>query len=322
MKNNRNIQLLVSAAVLFIWGFLLHDPFGLFEKNYASAEKFFSFESLNELKTIQVYYGNRKDKEFMRKKDSWYLEYTNKDSKEKNETITYRADAKALNEKIKKLSEIKRYHEVTSDPKKYEEYSVSKEDLSLVITDENDKKVKIFLGKAAATYNSTLVRMSDEEMVFSVRGSLREDWRSDINSYRDKSAFFAKKESIHQIIFAGKNRYRLEKTDNKEWKAIWGITESKVDQKKLGALLQSIESLQGVSFYEKKAGVRVYAKMILMLSNNIEKEMVIYKIAKNEYVFQTTDNPYLMKIQESQMNNLFIPFEEIKQRENDNKPVQ
>lgn len=308
MMNNLNFKLIASALILFVWGFFLHDPLGIFEKNYASADKFFPFESLNELKKIEVYYGKKKDKEFILKKGQWFLEFKNDD---KDELTSYRADSKVLDEKIQKLGKIKKYHEITSDKKKFEEYQVSAKDLSLIIIDENEKKYKIYLGKNGATYNSTLIRLDGEDDIYSVRGSLREDWRSDLNSYRDKKAFLVHKDNIHQIIFSGKNRYRLEKMEDKTWKVVWGITESNANENQVKSLLNTIESLQGASFLDKKVN-RLYAKLILMLNNNIEKEMNVYQINKNEFAFQTSDNPYLMKIPEYQINNLFIPIEEIK----------
>ncbi|GEM_PF-2589611 len=306
MLKKPNVIFLASATILLLMGFLIHDPFSLLERKYEDADRFFELENIDQLKSIKVMQGKDIDKKFTKENDIWVLSFHKGE-----EAFRYNADKKALDDRLKKLFQIRKFNEVTSDSARYEEYKVSDNDMSLEMETEGGKKYVVYIGKSAETHNTTMVRLVPEKEVYSVKGALRDEWRSEADAYRDKKAFNINVNDIQQVIFTGKNRYRLEKNEKGVWHVNWGAIVSDAKSDRIKAILDGLRKLEGSSFYDGTPG-KLESKIAVMLANDQEVEVEIFNIKDNELVFRSTENPYWMKIPRYQIDPILVPYEEIK----------
>ena len=186
---------------------------------------------------------------------------------------------------------------MTSSKNKHASYKVSDKDLHIVLQKSGGKLIAdLFIGKRGSAYSSTLVRLSNEEEVYSVKGYIKSDWDKPITSFRDKHLLKIAKENISAIevktvgVNAAKS-FSIFRNDLGKWMVKSQNIENNTKKNTLNRLLQLFEKLEGSSFYTENRNLPLYAKVKLILNNKQEYVLEINGPINGE----KKDNNYIAK---------------------------
>ncbi|MCS6984222.1 MAG: DUF4340 domain-containing protein [Leptospiraceae bacterium] len=302
---NRNIVLLLVVVVLFIIGFLVNDPFLLFEQSYGRSPLLLKDVAEEDVRRIVVINKDER-RVFTRTSSGWLLEYGGNN---------YNADSKKIAENLKKLLDIRRYQKVSSSKDKFQELEVADDNFHIILEGENSKVLaRLQLGKAASNYTSTLVRRFGEDDVYSAKGSLRSDWNQEVDAYREKTLLLVARPNIKEVVISGKSSFKLAQLGETGWQLSYGKKDVPADKNRVESFLNQLSELKGYRFYKEKSPPLAY-KVVLQLQGNLTKELSIYgPLKEGEYVASSTDNPFLLTISKYQVENYLTKPEEFEQK--------
>lgn len=303
---NKNVILLTAVVVTFLAGFILNDPLLLFEQSYAKSPLLLTGFKEEDVRQITVVDKNER-RVFKRTSDGWLLVYQNNQ---------YNADSKKIQENLKRLLEIRRYQRVSANKEKFADFEVQDEQFHVILEGENSRQLaRIQLGKTASGYTSTLVRLYGEDSVFSAKGSLRNDWNQELDSYREKSLLRLAKPNIKEVVVSGKKSFKLVDSGTEAgWQLSYNKKDLPADKSKVDNFLSQLADLKGYRFYNNPPPPLAY-KVLLILQGNLNKELEIYgPLKEGEYVAKSSDNPFLLTISKYQVENYFGRPEEFEQK--------
>ncbi len=303
---NRNVILLMAVIVTFVIGFLTNDPFLWFEASYARSKPLVKNVSLEDVRRFTVVVNDSDRRVFSRTSSGWLLQQA-----ERN----YTADAKKINEALKKLLDIRRYQQITSSKEKHAEFEVADNNFHVILEGENQKELaRIYLGKIGSAYNSTMVRLHGEDAVYAAQGTVRNDWNQNIDSYRDKSLLQVAKPNIKEVTVTGKNQFKLTLNEVSGWQLFHKGKETAADKNRVDSFLSQMADLKGSRFFNDKAPSLAY-KVLLTLQGNLTKELEIFgPLKEGDYIARSTDNDALMHLPKYQIDNFFGKPEDFEQK--------
>ncbi|RME90613.1 MAG: DUF4340 domain-containing protein [Candidatus Hydrogenedentota bacterium] len=311
LKDTRkfNISLLVTAVILFLLGLWVNDPFRWKVVTYKESPLLIKNVSVNDISEVLIEKG--KEKINLKKENAvWYVS---------SENTKYRADTNRISKNLSEILEIHRYQKVTSSKEKHKDYEVATpkegEELKALRITAKDNKGKtlftIYLGKQGATYNSTLVRLEGEDAVYSAKGALRNNWKIDVDFYRDKQLLNLVAANVKEITVTGKKTLKLRRNDKQKWE-VFSAGWKEANQDKVNNLLKDFLTLQGTKFIKEAVRDPFFVKVnIALVSGNTETVMVRGPGKENNYIVQTTYTPYWMSVPSYRIDNFLNKPEDL-----------
>ncbi len=151
------------------------------------------------------------------------------------------ADQGAVNEMINKAEEITKNDIASTNPEKKSSFEVDESGVEIKMYSGDSLITDFFVGKAGADFNSTYVRLAEEDDVYLTKNYIRMYF--DKTDFRDLTVLDFDKEQVSEIKIdqKGKEITILMKEEGK-WKAEW-YDEFKMDESKVTSLLSSLSKL-------------------------------------------------------------------------------
>ena len=272
-----------------------------------------------ELAKIEVYRENKLQLSFNKEtpsNDSWKVK-TSEDS------TLFSVTPSKIQEAIDNLYSIKRYQEVTSNKEKFVEFKVDSNSFKLSLYKRKQEKptVSLYLGKSGTGLNSTLVRLEGENIVYSAKGSLKNDWEQNINHFRNKSLFRLSPENVVSYSVQGKQNYSVKREGKTDWQiSLSPDQEFPANKSKVDEILENIAKLEGTSFYEKTPPKESYATLTIALTSKNELRLEVLKPnEETDYLVKSTFLPNWMKISKWKIDDIIIKPDDLKKKEDPKK---
>jgi Domain of unknown function (DUF4340) len=300
-REKRNTILAAIVGVTFILGFLVNDPFLLFESSYEKSKPLLKGRS-ERVKKITTIDGPNK-RIFTRTTEGWSLE-------QPGASGVQRADTGKVETGLKNIFEARRYQEVSSNKEKQGEYEVRDQDFQIVLEGENGEKIaQGYLGKFSGSGNASFVRLADESAVFAVKGFLKGDWNQEFDLYRDHAILRIAKENIKEIEVSGKEKFSL-KADEK---GVLTLDPARAtDKGRIATYTADLSDLNGVKFFKDTTLPASYGKIKVSLSAGIVKEVEFFGPTKEqEYIVKSTDTAQPLTVPKSKAEALFPRIEDL-----------
>ena len=276
-QKNLNYLLTGFCFLFFILGLLTNDPLNWFEASYQKSPLLLDNITKNDIEKIEVYTGTNLDLNFKKNDSNWFAQ----DSITKND---YKIDNSILDSNIDNLLAIRKYQEVASNKDKFSTYNVDTNGFHVIVTATDKKKYDIYIGKQATEFNTTSVRLSNEESIYSAKGNLKNDWSQSLNHFRDKSLFHFIPDNIASFSVSGLYNYSVVKND-KMWKINFLGQNNDTDENRINTLLKDISNLKADSFADAEVSQQKYASITLKTLSAEDLVLDIYTSVNNKEVY-------------------------------------
>jgi hypothetical protein len=298
----KNTILAALTAAVFLLGFLVNDPFLLFEKSYEKSAPLIKSKA-DRVKKVTVT-DNTGKRVFTRTTDGWSLELAG------SPLGVLKADVNKIETGLKNIFEARRYQEVSSSKDKQGDFEVRDQDYQIVLEGENGEKIAhAILGKFSGAGNASFVRLADDSSVYAVKGFLRGDWNQDFDQYRDRSILKIAKENIKEVQVSGKQTFKL-KADEKGQLVL--DPQRATDKNRATTYANDLSDLTGVRFYKETNLPPRYGKVTLLLTANVTKEVEFFGPTKDqEFIAKSTDAGAPLTIAKSKVDALFPRIEDL-----------
>ncbi len=300
-REKRNTILAAIVGVTFILGFLVNDPFLLFESSYEKSKPLLKGRSERVKKVTTTDGANKRI--FTRTTEGWSLE-------QPGTSGVQRADTGKVETGLKNIFEARRYQEVSSNKEKQGEYEVRDQDFQIVLEGENGEKIaQASLGKFSGSGNASFIRLADESAVFAVKGFLKGDWNQEFDLYRDHAILRIAKENIKEIQVEGKEKFTL-KADEK---GVLTLDPARAtDKARITTYLADISDLSGAKFFKEATLPASYGKIKISLTAGIVKEVEFFGPTKEqEFIVKSTDTAQPLTVTKSKVDALFPRIEDL-----------
>ena len=323
IKKNFNLVLAVSCLIFFLLGFGVNDPFGYFETTYENSDPLIDNLEKSELARIEVYRKNRLQMAFIKEtpsNDSWKV-------KGNEDEALFPVTPSKIQENIDGLYSIKKYQEVTSNKEKFVEFKVDPDSFKLSLYKRKQKKpaVSLYLGKSGTGFNSTLVRLEKENIVYSAKGNLKSSWEQNINHFRDRSLFRLSPENVISYSIQGKQNYSVKRKGKTDWQIFLPSDKEPsapiaADQSKVDKVLEKIVKLEGSSFYEETPPEKLYATLTMTLTSKDKLRLEISEFTgEADYLVKSTFLPNWMQISKWKIEDIIIKPDDLTKKDKTKK---
>ena len=276
-----NVSLLGANITLFLLAFLVNDPLDLFNKTYANADKLFKEFSVESIQKIQVK-GEEGQPFTFQKDDGKWTVFENKEN-------LYPADESRVIERLERLVDIRDFQVVTTSKERQQDFEVTDQNFSLSLTSANGEQASIILGKSGASFNSTLVRLTGDDTVYSVKGNLRSDWNQSVSFFRNRKIIQFSAGNLKSVSFSGPQNYQLTRNQANQWSTT-AVTND-LDNNAINNHLNSISDTIALDFSDSDFSLeKPYGVIKLTFKNNEEKELIIRGPDQNsEFLVQSEE---------------------------------
>lgn len=303
----KNTILAAVVGAIFLLGFLVNDPFLLFESSYEKSKPLISGKADNVKKiTLKDTSGV---KIFTRTTDGWAFEIPG------SPMGVQRADVSKIEAGLKNLFEARRYQEVSSNKDKQADYEVREQDFQILLEGENGQKMaQAVLGKFSGSGNASFIRLADDSSVYAVKGFLRGDWNQEIDQYRDRSILRIAKENIREIQVSGAATFKLRADD----KGSLVLDPARAtDKARIATYLADLTDLAGNKFFKEATLPPKFGKILVTLGANITKEIEFFGPTKDqEFVARSTDTASPVVLNRGKVDALFPRIEDLADKGN------
>jgi len=299
----KNTILAALTAGIFLLGFLVNDPFLLFEKSYEKSAPLIKSKA-DRVKKVTVTDTTGK-RIFTRTTDGWSLEMPGS-----GPLGVMKADTAKIETGLKNIFDARRYQEVSSNKDKQADYEVRDQDYQILLEGENgDKIAQAILGKYSGAGNASFVRLADDTSVYAVKGFLRGDWNQDADQYRDRSILKIAKENIKEIQVSGKQNFKL-KADDKGQLVL--DPQRATDKNRATTYANDLSDLTGVRFYKEATLPPKVGKITVLLTAGVTKDIEFFGPTKEqEFIAKSTDAASPLTIAKSKVDALFPRIEDL-----------
>lgn len=298
----KNTILAAVVGAVFLLGFLVNDPFLLFESSYEKSKPLISSKADNVKKiTLKDVTGT---KIFTRTTDGWSFEIPG------SPMGVQRADVSKIEAGLKNIFEARKYQEVSSNKDKQGEYEVRDQDFQILLEGENGQKIaQAVLGKFSGSGNASFIRLADDSSVYAVKGFLRGDWNQDADQYRDRSVLRIAKENVREIQVTGAQTFKLRSDD----KGSFLLDPARAtDKARIGTYLADLTDLSGNRFFKETTMPAKFGKITVTLGANINKEIEFFGPTKDqEFVVRSSDAASPVVLNRSKVDALFPRVEDL-----------
>lgn len=299
---NINIRLILINLVLLIAVFFLSDPFHLFDTTYEKSPRFFKVKSVSDIQSIKIIQSSNPAIDLHKTENGWSV-------KSSDQQQDFPASGSKIETALEKLIDMRKYYEITSKTEKYNEFEVN-DDALLVEIKHRDKSESIYIGKQGATYNTTLVRMKGDKIVYSVKGVSKSDWNQNQDYFRQKQLLQITKENIQNVVYTGTKNYVLRNSENEKWTINIGANTMNPNPVKINRLLDDISMMEGFEFYYLPQTGFFYGNIDITTKSNISFKIEVNRLG-NEYIIKSDQNPFWQKIPEYRIKSIFPEINEI-----------
>lgn len=300
---NLNIRLLLAGVVLFVIGFLLNDPVGMFESDYDSSPKLLSLKTKSDVDAITIKPQSGPEIFLKKSQNGWSV-------KASDNKVHYPADSKRIEGAIEKLIDLRKFYDITSSPDKYAGFELDDKGLTLTIS-MGGKKQTLIIGKQGSSFNTSLVRLKTDKTVYSVRGNLKSDWNQNMDFFRNKKLFQLSRDNLSELVFSGPQNYILKSTGGGKWDISFANRDFPTNSVKINRILDDLISLEGMEFYYLPQTGYPYGSIRINLKSNTSFTLQINKWG-TDYLVKSEYNPYWQKIPEYRIKSLFPAFNDVK----------
>lgn len=300
-REKKNTILAGVVGATFVLGFLMNDPFLLFESSYEKSKPLIKGRTERVKKVTTVDGANKRV--FTRTTEGWNVELA-------GTAGTQRADVSKIETGLKNIFDARRYQEASSNKDKQAEYEVRDTDFQLILEGENGEKIaQAYLGKYSGNGNASFVRLADESSVFAVKGFLKGDWNQDFDLYRDRSILKIAKENIKEIQVDGKEKFTLKADD----KGVLTLDPARAtDKARIGTYTADLTDLTGSRFFKDAKLPPSFGKIKVTLNAAIVKEVEFFGDTKSQdFVAKSTDAAEPLVISKSKVEALFPRIEDL-----------
>jgi len=298
----KNTILAAVVGGIFLLGFLVNDPFLLFESSYEKSKPLIGGKADNVKKiTLKDATGM---KVFTRTTDGWSFEIPG------SPMGMQRADVAKIEAGLKNIFEARKYQEVSSNKDKQADYEVRDQDFQILLEGENGQKIaNAVLGKFSGSGNASFIRLADDSSVYAVKGFLRGDWNQDVDQYRDRSVLRIAKENIREIQVTGAQTFKLRSDE----KGVLMLDPMKAtDKARVTTYTSDLADLSGMKFFKEAALPPKYGKILVTLGGNITKEIEFFGPTKDqEFVARSTDAASPIVLNRAKVDALFPRVEDL-----------
>jgi len=197
------------------------------------------------------------------------------------------ADQVAVNEMINKTEEITKGDLASTNPEKKASFEVDESGVEIKMYSGDSLITDFFVGKAGADFNSTYVRLAEEDNVYLTKNYIRMYF--DKSDFRDLAILDFDKEKVAEIKIdqQGKEIVILMK-EGGAWKAEW-YDQFKVDESKVTSLLSSLSKLTAKDVIVDKnlsdTGLTKPETTLTVKMENEEEEILLVGKKENEIYY-------------------------------------
>ena len=316
LKRHFNLVLIFSCVLFFLLAFWMNDPFQYFESTYENADPMVVGIKQAEISKIEVYKENKLQLSFIKEtpsNDSWKV-------KSSEDNTFSPVDPSLLTKAIDDLYSIRKHQEVTSNKEKYSEFKVDSEGFKILLhkKQQANPTTALYLGKSGSAFNSTLVRLEDEDTVYLAKGSLKNDWEQDANHFRNKSLFRLSPDNILSYSVKGEYNYSIMRNKSDEWEinSTTANTKRLADKAKVNDILEKIVKLKGNDFYEEKVYPKQYATLSINLKSKDELLLEVAGPTKDEdFLVKSTSLPNWMRIPKWKIEDIITKPDDLIKKE-------
>ena len=303
---NLNVRLLCINLVVLVAAFLVNDPVHLFESTYAKSPRLLAFKTKSEVSEVSIRQPNAPQLILKKSDNGWSAQAA-------GQAMDFPADASHIEKALDNLMDLHKYFEVTSTDKKYQEFEVDDNSLLLELKGSG-KNAQLYIGKQGSSFNSTMVRLKGEKVVYSVKGNLKSDWNQNLDYFRNKRLFQFSKENIAEISATGASFYTIKSSDEGKW-VLSSAGSIEANPARINRLADDICTLEGMEFNNSPQTGIPYGSIKIQLKSNTGFTLDINRLG-NDFLVKSEHNPFWMKIPEYRIKSLFPPMEELKGNSN------
>ncbi|MCK4836664.1 MAG: DUF4340 domain-containing protein [Candidatus Aminicenantes bacterium] len=216
--------------------------------------------------------------------------------------------------------------DVISESKNYVKYGLDEENRIIAkVYDKKGYRYEFEIGKQAATYHHTYVKLEKDSRVFHARDSFRSHFNETVDSLRNKLVMKFDQDEIREIqlingedtLVFTKTMEKVEiKTDNSGKEEIWLLPDGKKGKKEeLKTILRELSPLRCLKFIEDKTGDDFKNPLYrIILKGNKNYTLQIFKKLKDDddsYPAVTSESPYIFSIASLQADRLMKKPEDV-----------
>ncbi|TRZ77219.1 DUF4340 domain-containing protein [bacterium] len=151
------------------------------------------------------------------------------------------ADQAVVNEMINKAEEITKNDLASTNPEKKSSFEVDESGVEIKMYSGDSLITDFFVGKAGADFNSTYVRLAEEDDVYLTKNYIRMHF--DKSDFRDLAILDFDKDQVSEIKIDQKEKeITILLKEDGQWKAEW-YDQFKVDESNVTSLLSSLAKL-------------------------------------------------------------------------------
>jgi len=204
------------------------------------------------------------------------------------------ADQVAVNEILNKTEEITKNDLVSTNPEKKASFEVDESGVEIKMYSGDSLITDFFVGKAGADFNSTYVRLAEEDDVYLTKNYIRMHF--DKNDFRDLAILDFDKDQASEIkIDQSKKEIAILLKEEGKWKAEW-YDEFEVDESKVTTLINSLSKLSAKDVVVDKSlsetGLENPAIILTVKMENGEENVLLIGEKEGEiyYVKRSVDD--------------------------------
>ena len=321
-KKHLNLILTLSGLLFFLLTFWVNDPFGHFESTYEDSDPIVVGIKQSEITKIETYEKNNLQLTMVKENpasDIWQVKSGGNDE-------FFLADSSLVTKAIEKLYSIRKYQEVSRSKEKHSEFEVGSEGFKLLLykKKQTEPVTSLYFGKSGSNFNSTLVRIENDNTVYSAKGSLRSDWEQGLNHFRSKSLFRLSSANILSYSVKGKYNYSITQSENGEWEIILPAVnvQSPANKTKIDDIIEKIAQMEGYDFYEENAYPKRYAALAITLRSKDELQLDILGPTKeDDFLVKSSHFPNWVKISKWKIEDVIAKPDNLKKSVKNDTPV-
>ncbi|MEA1949242.1 MAG: DUF4340 domain-containing protein [Thermodesulfobacteriota bacterium] len=229
---------------------------------------------------------------------------------------------------------------LVSESKNYVRYDLTNDKkITVKAWQEKTLSREFDIGKAAATYQHTFVRLATDPNIYHARGDFRRKFDQTVDELRDKTVLLFTQKDIREISLTkdkktmilsqkkvseqeGKKKYKQDKTSKEpETKIVWQNTDGKkVDKERVKSLLSFLNRLECETYINdvKKDDLKNPTYAVALKG---DKEYSLSVFAKKDkdaktYPAISSENDYPFLLSDSQVNSIKSKIEDIMEIKN------
>ncbi len=335
--NPKKLIVLVVALVAVIGLIVIAEKAGG-SKSSGGADGFFPGVTAEKIGAVTI--ADRKDTLTVKRKgDIWIVtdavaggpsaqplaRNASADGQKSDPAQAYDADSASVQAMIEKLENMKKGDIISNNPEKQEVFEVDSANGVLVtVFDRDDKQLGSFrIGKSGPDWSSHYVRSIGSDEVYSVGGSIRHAFFTDLKRWRDKTVLSFEPASAQRITLAkkGAEPIVLEKSLDSLNQPQWEITSPEkhpASKQEVGNLVNKLSSLKTTGWASDTVSAEALSfeepelRATVLLENGDEKILTVGGEADGKFFVRVAGRDVVYRIAEYTISDIDKNLEALK----------